>query len=110
MNILAPLVADSRRGEFTNRSLPPCRHGMLQGLLQEASFLHGTAGHLVTLTSAAEEQFIRANFATQFLWLGLTDEASEGAFKRSRVGSQPTTPNKMPNIRFNSDKTAQAPS
>jgi hypothetical protein len=46
----------------------------------EASFLYGTPGHLVTLASAAEEDFIRVNFGVQSLWLGLTDEVSEGTF------------------------------
>ncbi len=47
----------------------------------ESSFLYGKPGHLLTLASAAEEEFIRSNFATQSLWIGLTDEETEGDFK-----------------------------
>ena len=46
----------------------------------ESEVLAGMPGHLVTLTSSAEEAFIRQSFGVQSLWLGLTDEESEGVF------------------------------
>jgi hypothetical protein len=56
------------------------------------SFL-GSAGHLVTITTAAEDAFLRAAFESQlrvdflpgdsgdFAWLGLTDAAREGDYR-----------------------------
>ncbi|MEZ5340907.1 MAG: lectin-like protein [Acidimicrobiales bacterium] len=40
-------------------------------------------GHLVTITSASENEFIRSNFLGEggsSIWLGFTDAASEGTF------------------------------
>lgn len=47
-----------------------------------ASSLSGTSGHLVTITSAAEQAFIDTNFGNAgFYWLGASDAASEGTWE-----------------------------
>ena len=44
--------------------------------------LGGQAGHLVTITSAAENNFVANLVGGDFrAWIGLTDEASEGNFQ-----------------------------
>ena len=48
----------------------------------EASMLDGRAGHLVTITSAAENNFVANLVGGDFrAWIGLTDESSEGNFE-----------------------------
>jgi len=53
--------------------------------------LNGSAGHLVTVTSAEEDAFLKANFESFigdpntgvpgiFAWIGLSDAANEGSF------------------------------
>lgn len=50
--------------------------------IAEASLFDGRAGHLVTITSAAENDFVANLFAGDFrAWIGLTDAASEGNFE-----------------------------
>src|SRR4051812_34903349 len=55
-------------------------------------FFNGTAGHLVTITSAAEDAFLLTNFGSyigdpntgvpgNFAWIGLSDAASESTFQ-----------------------------
>jgi hypothetical protein len=39
------------------------------------------AGHLVTLNSDAEWQFVRETFPLNFVWIGLSDEKIEGAHR-----------------------------
>lgn len=42
---------------------------------------NGTTGHLATVTSAQEDNFLISNFSRirpEYVWLGATDEASEG--------------------------------
>jgi len=48
--------------------------------LAESRQFNGVPGHLVTVTSAAEENFLAANFplGTVRYWVGGTDEGSEG--------------------------------
>lgn len=46
-----------------------------------ARSFQGQNGHLATLTSAAEEQFAKTSFGSNYIWIGLTDEATEGQFK-----------------------------
>jgi hypothetical protein len=38
-------------------------------------------GYVVTITSAAEQAFVFANFGGARRWIGLTDEATEGTFQ-----------------------------
>jgi hypothetical protein len=46
-----------------------------------AASFDGLAGHLATITSEAENDFIRDSIAVDELaWIGLTDEGSEGTF------------------------------
>lgn len=40
-----------------------------------------TGGHLVTLTTAAEDAFVRSLIDPRDYWIGLTDEAVEGTFE-----------------------------
>jgi len=40
-------------------------------------------GHLVTITSAEEETFLRSRFSLAGVWIGLTDRESEGSFQWS---------------------------
>ena len=47
---------------------------------EEASFL-GVNGHLVTITSSEEWQFVTQNFEHQGTWIGLTDRIVEGRFE-----------------------------
>ena len=41
----------------------------------------GAPGHLVTLNSQAEWNFVIATFPRDWTWIGLTDEAQEGTFR-----------------------------
>lgn len=47
---------------------------------QSASYL-GVPGHLVTITSDAENEFISATFPTSWGWMGASDEAVEGEWR-----------------------------
>ncbi len=47
---------------------------------ESTSFL-GTAGHLATVNSEAEWQFIIGNLGTNYTWIGLSDSAQEGNFQ-----------------------------
>ena len=44
-------------------------------------FSEKMGGHLVTITSAAENNFLSSFVGDQTVWIGLTDEASEGTWK-----------------------------
>ncbi len=46
----------------------------------EAMMLNGTAGHLLTIESAAEKAFVRS-IADQHLWLGISDATVEGEWR-----------------------------
>lgn len=49
-----------------------------------ASSFAGVSGHVVTITSAAEQAFIDSNFGashSNFFWIGASDAASEGTWK-----------------------------
>ncbi len=46
-----------------------------------AATYSGLPGHLVTLNSEAEWLFVRTTFPRNFVWIGLSDEAVEGAFQ-----------------------------
>jgi hypothetical protein len=46
----------------------------------EAMMLNGTAGHLLTIESAAEKTFVRS-IADQHLWLGISDATVEGEWR-----------------------------
>jgi hypothetical protein len=47
----------------------------------EASSLGGYQGHLVTVNSQEEWDFIVTNFPHPYTWIGLTDQAQEGQFQ-----------------------------
>ena len=47
----------------------------------ESSSYLGTPGHLVTVTSQAEWDFVHGTFQEGYTWIGLTDEEQEGVFK-----------------------------
>jgi len=47
----------------------------------EASSYLSTPGHLATIGSQAEWDFVVANFPHDLTWIGLTDETSEGVFQ-----------------------------
>jgi hypothetical protein len=38
------------------------------------------SGHLVTINDAAEESFLQTTFGTSRLWIGFTDQATEGTW------------------------------
>ncbi|MBC7771879.1 MAG: hypothetical protein H7210_05250 [Pyrinomonadaceae bacterium] len=38
-------------------------------------------GHLVSVNDAAENEFVRSNFASESCWLGLSDQTVEGTFR-----------------------------
>jgi hypothetical protein len=46
-----------------------------------ASTFQGTSGHLATVGSQVEWDFIVQEFPEDWTWIGLTDEAQEGAFQ-----------------------------
>lgn len=47
----------------------------------QASIFLGTPGHLVSITSEPEWNFVIANFPAELAWIGLTDEVVEGDFR-----------------------------
>ncbi len=44
----------------------------------ETQFLNGEAGHLVTITSSAEYNFVRDYVSSSHIWIALSDEGEEG--------------------------------
>lgn len=54
------------------------------GWHEAKNYCETLGGHLVTITSAAEEEFVRTNIVetqTACIWLGATDENQEGAWE-----------------------------
>ncbi|MFT7450367.1 MAG: hypothetical protein ACI9VN_001084 [Patescibacteria group bacterium] len=48
---------------------------------QAKSAAESSGGHLLIINNAAENEYIRSNIQADYVWLGLTDEDSEGNFK-----------------------------
>ena len=46
----------------------------------QANFLAGVSGHLVTINSQAEWDFVVSEFPINYTWIGLTDQFQEGNF------------------------------
>ncbi len=74
----------SVNGHFYERIAPPSGISWTSARSAAQALTHmGLPGHLATLTSAAEAQFVytNTNAASGYTWIGFTDEVNEGTYR-----------------------------